>query len=169
MATRLIFGLLKGVLIGGVLAALVVKGLGLLTMTGLTAYALAVGAGTIAGLVAGKPIWASGAKLEALLKAIAGAGLGALALFALRRWVHLELDLTAQGLGQGAVSELVVTALPAVTSVLALLFELDNTEQKEAPPPKGTSKKQRVEGAKARAPDELEADDAEEARRRARR
>jgi hypothetical protein len=98
------------------------------------AYLGAAVAGVVAGLVAGRPIWAREAKVEAGLKAVAGAALGALVLFAVRRWLPYEIDLSAWQAGQGALGSLPVASLPIVSVVLSLLFDLDNTEGKSLPP-----------------------------------
>ena len=127
MLKRLLMGLVEGVLLGSVLALLLVKGLGVATITGVVAYLAAIVTGLLTGLVAGRPIWQRDARIEAGLKAIAGAALGALALWALRRWVGAEADLSALGMGSGKLVELPAVMLPLVATVLALLFELDNT------------------------------------------
>src|SRR5260221_13596760 len=103
MLKRLAFGLLFGLLVGGLLAAAVIKGLGMLAFTGtggaVLAYVFAAVTGVLVGLVAGKPIWASGGQIEAGLKAVAGA-IGSLgAMFAMRRWLSIDLDLHSLGLG----------------------------------------------------------------------
>src|SRR6185436_7520967 len=69
MLKRLVVGLIKGFMIGLVLALILMKGLGLATFGGLLAYLIASIAGMLTGLIAGKPIWAKEAKIEAGLKA----------------------------------------------------------------------------------------------------
>src|SRR5580704_11431323 len=98
MLRRLLVGLVLGLVVGGLVAAGFVQGLHVLTFgdgTGgaLFAYATAAVTGVLTGLVAGKPIWASGAKIEAGLKAVFGALLGAGLMFAIRQWVHVTPDL----------------------------------------------------------------------------
>jgi hypothetical protein len=121
-----LWGLLAGVVIGGAIAALSIKVLGLLVVGGWTAYALAMLAGVLVGLVAGKPIWAEGARIEAGLKAGFGAALAAALMYALQRWVHVDVDVTKFGLGAGPLSQNPALAFPAVAAALALLFEVDN-------------------------------------------
>lgn len=153
MLKRALIGLAKGLLIGGVLAAILVKGLGVAVFGALLAYPLAVLVGVITGLVAGKPIWAADGRIEATLKAVVGALVGAGAMFALRTWVGANVDLSALGAGQGALGELPAVSLPLISTALALLFELDNTGE-----PAEDSGKKRVAPEKARVADELESD-----------
>src|SRR5215469_16609426 len=90
MLGRLLIGLVLGLLVGGLVAAGLVAGLGILTFSGaggaVLAYVAAALTGVLTGLVAGKPIWSSGAKIEAGLKAVFGALIGAGTMFALRQW-----------------------------------------------------------------------------------
>src|SRR5580700_8587653 len=106
MLRRLLLGLVLGLIVGGLIAAGFVQGLGLLSFgpgTGGAAFAYLAAAltGVLTGLVAGKPIWSSGAKIEAGLKAFFGALLGAGLMFAVRRWVDFPLDLAFAGLPAG--------------------------------------------------------------------
>ena len=70
MIGRLLLGLLKGILVGGLF------GFGIANIPGLAApgavahYLLAAAAGVLVGLVAGKPIWAKDAKIEAGMKEV---------------------------------------------------------------------------------------------------
>ncbi len=134
MLRRLILGLVVGLVIGGVLAFGVVR-LGEVTFAGtggdMLAYLSAAVAGAMTGLVAGKPIWASGAKIEAGLKALFGALLAAGGMFALRQWAGgLEPNLNFLGGGGPApVGELPMASLPLLAAVLGGLFGLDNTEE----------------------------------------
>lgn len=125
----LVWALFVGLVIGGGTSALSVYVLGTpwnQPLAAWAAYLLAPVAGVLVGLVAGKPIWAKGARIEAGLKAVFGAALGAAMMFALRRWGHLNIDLGAIGLGQGQLGTHPATALPIVTTLMALLFEVDN-------------------------------------------
>ncbi len=123
---RLLWGIVLGVLIGGVVAALLVKGFGVLAMSAIVAYLAAVLVGVLAGLLAGKPIWAKDARIEAGLKAVFGGLLAAGLTFALRSWAKLDLDLTRFGLGKGMLGELAVTTLPLISVLLSVVFEVDN-------------------------------------------
>jgi len=129
MLKRLVVGLIKGFMIGLVLALILMKGLGLATFGGLLAYLIASIAGMLTGLIAGKPIWAKEAKIEAGLKAAVGAGIAAAALFALRKWIPFELDLGGVGAGTGQIGSLPAVSLPLITSFLGMVFEVDNTRE----------------------------------------
>jgi hypothetical protein len=135
MLKRLVTGFGKGLLLGGLLALVAIRGLGMAVFaSAAAAYLAAAVAGVLAGLFAGRPIWARGAKVEAGLKAVVGAALGAAVLFAVRRWLPLEVDLDAWGAGRGAIGWLPAASLPFVSVVLAILFDLDNTGDQSLPP-----------------------------------
>lgn len=138
MVKRLVYGLLLGLLVGGLIAAAVVKGLGTLSFVGtggaVLAYVFAAVTGVLVGLVAGKPIWASGGQIEAGLKAIVGALLGAGAMFAMRRWLAIDVDLHSLVAGISPATPepaglLPVTTLPAIAAVLGAFYEADNTPE----------------------------------------
>jgi hypothetical protein len=138
MLKRLLVGLVLGVVIGGVVAAAVVKGLGVVSFTATggalggpaLAYLAAIATGVLAGLVAGKPIWAKGAWIEVALKAFFGSLLAAGAMFALRKWGNVSVNL--QALGSGTLGDLPATSLPIISTVLGIFYELDNTDAPEA-------------------------------------
>jgi hypothetical protein len=137
MLRRLLVGLVLGLLVGGAVAAGLIAGLGVRTFTDTSgtifAYLAAAISGVLTGLVAGKPIWASGAKVEAGLKALFGALLGAAAMFATRRWggwlgIQNLPAIPVLGMnGSTAVGDLPALSLPLVAALLGALFELDNT------------------------------------------
>jgi hypothetical protein len=136
MIKRLVVGLLFGLLVGGLLAAAVIKGIGMLAFTGGTgavlAYVFAAVTGVLVGLVAGKPIWASGGQIEAGLKAFFGALLASGMMFALRRWVHIDLDLHSLGVGPATATPagmLPAVSLPLIAAVLGGFYEADNTPE----------------------------------------
>jgi hypothetical protein len=152
MAKRAVIGLVKGLLLGGVLALVLVKGLGVATFGALIAYPVAVLIGVLAGLVAGKPIWRRDARIEVALKAVVGAIVAGGLMFGLRKWVNPSLDLGAFGAGE--LGELPVVSLPLIATALSVLFELDNT----AEPVSETADKQRIAPDKARVAGELESE-----------
>jgi hypothetical protein len=126
MLRRALSGVIKGLLLGGLLAALLIQGLGVTVYSGaLVAYAMGALTGILAGLVAGRPIWARGAAVEAGLKSAFGALLGVIALLVTRRFLDVAVDLGP--LGNAAFGELPALSLPLVGAVLSALFELDNT------------------------------------------
>ncbi len=137
MLGRLFKGLILGLLLGGLGAGLLVKGLGVTVFaaTGagaFLAFAAAAVTGVAVGLVAGKPIWAAGAWIEALLKAFFGALIAAGAMFLLRKFVNVDLNLDNFGLGSGNVADLPVLAMPAIATLLSVFYEADNTDAPEA-------------------------------------
>lgn len=187
MLRRLLVGLIFGLVVGGAIGAGLFAGLGVQTFSSQggiwLAYPAAVLAGALTGLVAGKPIWAPGAKIEAGLKAFFGALLAAGIMFALRQWgAPLKLDWPAIGAhGITLVSDLPVLALPLVAAVLGGFFGLDNTgeegssasaERGAAAAQKGRSRVAAQPSEKARIAAEREVDgdaEADAASKRARR
>jgi hypothetical protein len=130
MLKRLVVGLLLGTVIGGVMAAVLVQGLNVWSFAvsgSVFAYLSAAVTGVVTGLVAGKPIWSADGKIEAGLKAFFGALLALGAMFALRTWAKLDVDLSMFKAGQGLVGDLPAVALPIVAALLGGFFELDNT------------------------------------------
>src|SRR5262249_12471923 len=110
MLRRLLVGLVIGLVVGGLLAAALIKGFGMPLLDGtggaVLAYVSAALGGVLTGLVAGKPIWAQGGRIEAGLKAAFGALLAVGAMFALRQWVTVHVNLTAVGAGDGPLGDL---------------------------------------------------------------
>jgi hypothetical protein len=142
MVRRLFIGMVLGLIVGGLVAAGIVAGLKMPEWQGaggaVLAYVSAALTGVLTGLVAGKPIWASGAKIEAGLKAVFGALLGAGFMFALRQWAGFwQPDLSFVGAGHAPVGYLPAASLPVLAAVLGAFFELDNTGGNEAEPPRG--------------------------------
>ena len=109
------------------------------------AYLAAALAGAVTGLIAGKPIWASNAKIEGGLKALFGALMGAGAMFALRQWATgFDVNLSFLGGGGPApVGELPAASLPLIAAVLGGLFGLDNTDEGEG---SGEATRKRIAG-----------------------
>jgi hypothetical protein len=135
MVRRTVLGLVLGLLVGGLVAAGIVAGLQVLTFSGsggtVLAYAAAALTGVLTGLVAGKPIWSSGAKVEAGLKAIFGALMGAGAMFALRQWAGAWVVPSFPAIGANGVTpvgELPAVSLPLLAAVLGGFFGADNTD-----------------------------------------
>jgi hypothetical protein len=139
MLGRLLLGLVLGLFVGGLIAAGLVAGLGVMTFSGtggaVLAYLAAALAGVLTGLVAGKPIWSSGAKIEAGLKAVFGALAGAGVMFALRQWGGSLIvpSIPAIGPAIGAngvasVGDLPAVSIPLLAAVLGGFFGVDNTK-----------------------------------------
>jgi len=163
MIKRLLIGMLLGTVLGAIVGVALVQGLGM-SFAGaggaVLAYLAAAGTGVLTGLVAGKPIWSADGKIEAGLKAFFGALLSLGAMFAIRQWLTLDLDLSALKAGHGPIGELPVASLPIIAGLLGTFFELDNTPKKdgdEKKSDKGGGEKSKVRVAKEEeAEEELE-------------
>jgi hypothetical protein len=159
MLRRLLLGLAEGLALGlalGVAFARVIGGMA--SPGGAVALLLGALAGFATGLVAGRPVWARNAKTEALLKAAAGAFAGAGLSFAFRRWLSVSVDLSSFSLGVGPAGHLPALTVPAVTTLLALFFELDDDTRTATAPPVSAAERRRVDdaGADSARSDELD-------------
>lgn len=161
MIGRLLVGLVKGLVVGGLLGFAVAK-LGFVAPGAVVAYLAAAAAGALVGLVAGKPIWAKEAKIEAGMKAVVGALLGAGLMFAIRKWLGISLPsslgaLSAPNLSllesgaNGTIGGLAVTSLAVVAAVLGGFYEVDNTPEAEGDKDKAKGGARVDEGAKSKA------------------
>ncbi len=168
MLKRLLVGLVIGIVAGAAL------GFGLMQllanpMSGALGYAFAAVTGVLVGLVAGKPIWAKGALVEAGLKAFIGALLACGLLFGLR-FVPLTLPAIA-GARAAQLGEHAFGALTVVATLLAVFYEVDNTGGDEPAVDKNAPTRKRVEGPSSKRPGaaaELEAAEEEESGGKAR-
>ncbi len=133
MLARLLIGLVKGLLVGSLL------GLGLVKLgepvldSSVVAYLAAAVTGILTGLVAGKPIWAKDAKIEAGTKAAVGAVLGLGLMVAVRHWLFampIPLQLGSLAPEHATIGGFAMTALAAIAGVLGGFYEADN----DAPP-----------------------------------
>jgi hypothetical protein len=153
MIGRLIKGVIIGVIIGGLAAAVLFKGLGITSFEPsgfpLLAYASALLTGALVGLLAGKPIWAEGAWIEGLLKTFFGALLGAGGMFLARKFGTFDVNLAALGLHSGLAGQLPAVTLPAISTVLSVFYELDNTGGSSSNEKGGAEKGVRVAGKAA--------------------
>jgi hypothetical protein len=175
MLRRLILGMLVGLVVGAGLAAGLARliGTSFVVPGGFAiAFASAAVAGALTGMVAGKPIWAAGAKVEAGVKAFFGALLGVGAMFALRRW-GVTIPGPAWLGGTAPIGELPEVSIPLIAATLGALFGLDNVP--DAPPGAGSpgARKRVGPGAASKqagaAPDHADSDVSELDPRRARR
>lgn len=160
MALRLVIGLVKGLIVGGLLGFVLAK-VGLAAPGALVAYLAAAAAGALVGLIAGKPIWAEGARIEAGLKAAFGALVGAGLMWLARSFlgVPFPADLGTlteanRSLGEvaanGTLGGLAITSLALVAGVLGAFYDADNTPAPEEG--EGARQKARVAtGAKEKA------------------
>lgn len=129
MLKRLLLGLLKGSLIGAGVGSLLVFVFGVSTMGSGLAYLAVVLTGILVALLAGKPIWARGAWVEVLLKGVAAALVGAALLYGVRN--YLDTTVAFGPSMTGSLSQLPLAILPLVATVLAVFFEVDNTDEPE--------------------------------------
>lgn len=156
MVKRLLVGLVLGTMVGALCAfalSRVIHGAVLGTSGLILAYGASVVTGVLTGLICGKPIWASEGKIEAGLKAFFGALIAAGGMFAIRRWVHLDVDLTALKLGHGLLGDMPVASLPLIAAVLGGFFELDNSPAPEGEEKKRVAARSRVATAEGDAAD----------------
>jgi len=165
MLIRLVLGLLKGLVIGGLVGFGLAK-VGFAAPSALFAYAAAALVGALVGLIAGKPIWAAGGRIEAGLKAGFGAllatGLMALARNFLGFTVPFDLGSLAaanQSLNEtnahGTIGGLAIVSLALVAAVIGAFYDADNTPELEAKQAAGAAPKARIAG-KAGAPTEAD-------------
>ena len=152
MLGRLIIGIIKGLVVGGLIGFGLLQ-LGFAVLPAWLAYIAAAITGILIGLIAGKPIWAKDAKIEAGMKAVVGALLGAGLMFAARRWLTMSLptELLSR-IGVMTKSETMrlgtfpITALATIAAVLGGFYDADNT-----PEPEGQAKKDADGSAQAKA------------------
>jgi hypothetical protein len=165
MLKRLFVGIIIGLVVGGLAAAALIKGLGILSFATasvgvlgmLIAYGAALATGAVVALVAGKPVWAKGAWIEVGLKAFFGSLLAAGGMFALRRWGGMTVDLSMIHAGSGSLGSLPATSLPIIATVLSMFFEVDNTDPPEeekaaAKPAAARASQSRVSSASSKGP-----------------
>lgn len=141
MLGRLLIGIVKGLVVGGLLGFGLVK-LGMALPSAVIAYLAAAVTGVVIGLIAGKPIWAKDAKIEAGAKAVVGALLGIGLMAALRHWAMIPLPFSVGALApQGAtltVGGFAMTSLAAIAALLGGFYDADNDstgeEEGEAKP-----------------------------------
>jgi len=137
MLGRLIIGIIKGLVVGGLIGFGLLQ-LGFAVLPAWLAYIAAAITGILIGLIAGKPIWAKDAKIEAGMKAVVGALLGAGLMFAARRWLTMSLptELLSR-IGVMTKSETMrlgtfpITALATIAAVLGGFYDADNTPEPE--------------------------------------
>jgi hypothetical protein len=150
---RLLLGLLKGLILGA-LAGFALAKLGFAMPPALVAYGAAAVVGVLVACLAGKPIWAKGARIEVGMKALVGALLAPALLFAARRWVTFELPFDLGGMlglesAKAAIGTWAVTSYAMVAAVLAAFFDADNDPRSDPAEKTGGAKpaSKRVEAA----------------------
>ena len=131
MLGRLLIGIVKGLVVGGLLGFALVK-LGLGLPGAVIAYIAAAFMGVIIGLIAGKPIWAKDAKIEAGTKAAVGALLAIGLMAAARTWLLVPLPPLGTLVPDGAtLGGFAMTSLAAVAALLGGFYDADNNAAAE--------------------------------------
>ena len=137
MLARLVIGIVKGLIVGGLLGFAIAK-LGFVAPGAVVAYLAAAVTGVAIGLVAGKPIWAKDARIEAGMKAVVGALLATGMMYAARRWLTVEVPVSLGELGKansalgeaagtnGSLGGLAITSLAMIAALLGGFYEADN-------------------------------------------
>lgn len=123
---RLILSIVIGALVGVGTAAFAIKVLGITWLVASTAYPLGIAVGILVGLLTGTPVWAPGAWLEAILKAVFGAVVACALMYAFRSWATVSLNLTSLGLGSGEAGKLPEVVLPTIALLLSVGFGIDS-------------------------------------------
>jgi hypothetical protein len=143
MLGRLLIGIVKGLIVGSLLGFGLVK-LGVALPGAVIAYLAAALTGVVIGLVAGKPIWAKDAKIEAGTKAFVGALLGLGLMAAARNWLMIPLPISLGTLAPegSTLGGFAMTSLAAIAGLLGGFYEADNDPSDEAAaPPSGAQSK----------------------------
>jgi hypothetical protein len=144
MLGRLLVGMVKGLLLGALLGFGLVK-LGWAVPGAVVAYLAAAVAGVVVGLVAGKPIWAKDAKIEAGTKAFVGALLSLGLMAAARHWLTMEIPFPTGALVPYhhealTLGGFAMTSLAAIAGLLGGFYEADNDASGEEAAPEGAQK-----------------------------
>jgi hypothetical protein len=162
MLGRLLIGIVKGLMVGSLLGLGLVK-LGAAIPIALVAYLAAAVTGVVVGLVAGKPIWAKDAKIEAGTKAVVGALLGVGLMAAARNWLQIALPFSFGSLApeHATLGGFAITALAGIAALLGGFYEADNdpSDTQEQTPELTSGKAgqpKRIEAAQNQAEDEDE-------------
>jgi hypothetical protein len=133
MFKRLLLGLVKGLVLGGVVGAAITFGLHQ-SVDGVAAYGLYALLGALAGVFAGRPPWVKGAWVESLLKGLFGVAVGA-GLYALgSKFLTIPMPDLAAGGGTLELFKQPVLMAPGIGAIYAALIELDNTGEAEPEP-----------------------------------
>jgi hypothetical protein len=175
MLGRLLLGILKGLVLGGLVGFGLLK-LGWAFPGAIVAYLAAAVTGILIGLIAGKPIWAKDARIEAGMKAGVGALLAVGLMFAARKWLTMEVPagllavtgaVAPKEAGGSTLGHFAMTSLAAITAVLGGFYDADNTPEPEKAEGKDEKKPdQKARIAQPPADEELEDEAAEESEKK---
>jgi hypothetical protein len=141
MLGRLLIGIVKGIIVGSLLGFGLVK-LGVAMPGAILAYPAAALTGVLVGLIAGKPIWAKDAKIEAGTKAFVGALLALGLMAAARTWLLVPLPISLGPLAPEHVDHVTLggfamTSLAAIAALLGGFYEADNDSTGDETAPEG--------------------------------
>ncbi|HMJ15891.1 MAG TPA: hypothetical protein VK524_30955 [Polyangiaceae bacterium] len=125
MARRFVVGFVKGALVGVLMSLAWSRVFGGGAFAGAASYLLAIVTGALTGLLAGKPFWAKGALVENVVKGVVGSLVGGAGLYAMDKWLPVNLNLGPLGAGQ--LGDVAQFALLAIALAIGVVFELDNT------------------------------------------
>jgi hypothetical protein len=135
MGNRLLFGALKGGMIGALVALGLMLGLGWATTPGLLGSLVAMGVGATAGLVSGKPPWRQDMFVESLVRAVAGFAVGALVHVVGSRFLAAPLPFAVLTAAKGTPwAEVPLVFLTPIGLVYGALVELDRGRDDGKPP-----------------------------------
>ncbi len=157
MFRRLLLGLAKGLVIGGVIGALMHFALGVtLIPAGALSYLFFGGIAALAGVAAGQPPWREGAWVGSILKAIFGFAIGAGLYWVGQRFLNFPIGGLAGLPAEATFAQAPLTFAPTLAAIFGMLIELDDGGDQAADSKTGV----RVDaaGGKAKAAD---ADDEE--------
>lgn len=135
MGKRLLFGILKGLAIGGAIGALLHFALGATAIMSWLNYLLYAGVGALSGVLAGRAPWKPGVWVAAILKGVFGLAVGA-GLFALAdKFGPQSLSLFGT---TAHLAQFPLLFAPMLATVYATFVELDDGgEQAEDAPSTG--------------------------------
>ena len=132
MVKRLLFGMLKGLFIGGAIGALVHFALGSATIDNFMNYPLYALVGALSGALAGRPPWQQGAWIASILKAVFGLALGA-GLYALGAKFLPAMQLPLPGSSHTLLANQPMFFAPLLAMVYATFVELDDGGEQPEP------------------------------------
>jgi hypothetical protein len=124
---RILFGLVKGTVLGLAVGCLFHFGLGWRVAPDLLGYLIAMGTGATAGILAGRPPWLHEAWLESLLKGVFGLAVGAALYWAAVRFIPSPVSFSVFGSPENTEwTSLPMLVAPPIAVLFALVVELDN-------------------------------------------
>ncbi len=126
MLKRLLLGLIKGVIVGGAIGAVLHFALGVTAIGVGLGYLLYGVTATLAGVVAGQPPWRQGAWIASVLKGLFGFGVGVGVYALVTHFLRIPVGGLLQIPPQTMIAQAPLLFAPAVATVYATLVELDD-------------------------------------------